>query len=65
MSSLRLTTPHGLEATAMKTATTPVATDVKKEASSICPNCSSELLGFRCKVVCQKCGFYLSCSDFY
>lgn len=33
------------------------------DASMFCPNCSTELHSHRCKAICKKCGFYLSCSD--
>ena len=35
------------------------------EASSYCPTCSEKLIGRGCKLRCPKCGFYLSCSDYY
>jgi hypothetical protein len=51
------------------------ASDVAEEAREkgrgaghperFCPNCSAELKESRCKLSCERCGFYLSCSDFY
>jgi Zn finger protein HypA/HybF involved in hydrogenase expression len=30
----------------------------------ICPRCDTEMQESHCKLVCPKCGFFLSCSDF-
>jgi ribosomal protein S27AE len=33
--------------------------------SVYCPNCSDRLTGHKCKLICQRCGYYLSCADYY
>ena len=30
-----------------------------------CPVCSTRLVQHKCKLVCPKCGYYLSCADYY
>jgi hypothetical protein len=30
-----------------------------------CPNCSTRLTELKCKLLCKKCGYYMSCADFY
>jgi hypothetical protein len=38
---------------------------VAEHPISFCPICSERLEPKRCKLVCGKCGYYLSCSDYY
>lgn len=30
-----------------------------------CPICSTRLTGQKCKLLCEKCGYYMSCADYY
>jgi hypothetical protein len=30
-----------------------------------CPRCSSKLIARKCKLLCETCGYYMSCADYY
>ena len=36
-----------------------------EDASRFCPVCSQRLESRRCKLVCDVCGYYMSCADYY
>jgi hypothetical protein len=36
-----------------------------EDASLFCPVCSERLIPRKCKMICDVCGYYMSCSDFY
>jgi hypothetical protein len=29
-----------------------------------CPNCEAPMLDRGCKLICQRCGYFMGCSDF-
>ena len=30
-----------------------------------CPRCSIRLAEIKCELLCAKCGYYMSCADYY
>jgi hypothetical protein len=36
-----------------------------REPMLFCPVCSTRLVELKCKLVCNKCGYYMSCADYY
>jgi hypothetical protein len=42
-----------------------LATVPGEDASRFCPVCSQRLESRRCKLICNVCGYYMSCADYY
>jgi len=47
----------------------PVASETsahrQEDASRYCPVCSQRLESRQCKLICNLCGYYMSCADYY
>jgi len=41
------------------------STHPQEDASRYCPVCSQRLESRRCKLICNVCGYYMSCADYY
>ena len=36
-----------------------------EEPMLYCPVCNQKLAPRHCKLVCERCGYYMSCADYY
>ena len=43
----------------------PTGSKLVEHHCQVCPTCSHQLTGHHCKLVCTRCGYYLSCADYY
>ena len=37
----------------------------KDEPMLYCPVCNARLTPRKCKLLCERCGYYMSCADYY
>jgi hypothetical protein len=37
----------------------------QEEPMLYCPVCSLRLTARKCKLICEGCGYYMSCADYY
>ena len=43
----------------------PAVPHKEDEPMLYCPVCSTRLTGRKCKLICEKFGYYMSCADYY
>jgi hypothetical protein len=48
-----------------KPAAQPATQQSETEPMLYCPVCSTRLAERKCKLLCEKCGYYMSCADYY
>ena len=41
------------------------AKPTEQEPMLYCPVCSKRLTERKCKLLCEQCGYYMSCADYY
>jgi len=56
---------RGAIATTASAAARVPATVPQEDPSRFCPVCSQRLESRRCKLICNICGYYMSCADYY
>jgi hypothetical protein len=37
----------------------------QEDAMLYCPVCNQRLVQRKCKLICERCGYYMSCADYY
>ncbi len=43
----------------------PVVKEPDDDPILYCPVCSQRLSERKCKLLCERCGYYMSCADYY
>jgi len=46
-------------------AASPDHRESQDEPMQYCPVCSTRLTARKCKLICETCGYYMSCADYY
>jgi len=36
-----------------------------EEPMLFCPVCDEKLVSRKCKLICERCGYFMSCADYY
>ena len=57
--------PPRMPASASRSNQQPEVRTEEQQAMLYCPVCNQRLAAQRCKLICERCGYYMSCADYY